>query len=151
MVRALLVIVSLGLSTTHDAAAAIYAWTDAQGKKHYSDSPPKDRKATELKFQLRSLQGPATVTRLPETTAAPRSRVQIFSAVWCGYCKRAKTHLAQRGVPYEDLDVERSDAAQREFARLGGRGVPLILVGDQRMDGYDAGGLETMLRRGGYP
>ncbi|MFO1319438.1 MAG: glutaredoxin family protein [Burkholderiales bacterium] len=148
---ALLVVTISGMFPSGYPAAAIYAWTDEHGKKHYSDAPPRQRKADELKFQLRSLQGPATVTRAPEPQAAPRPRVRLFSAAWCGYCRRAKAHFAQRGIPYEDLDVERNGAAGREFAQLGGRGVPLILVGDQRMDGYDPGGLEAMLKRGGYP
>jgi hypothetical protein len=46
--------------------------------------------------------------------------------------------------------VEASDSARREFASLGGRGVPVILVGSQRMDGYNAGRLEAMLQSAGY-
>lgn len=151
ILAAVLALALSGPTASTRSHAAIYTWTDESGRKHYSDAPPKHRKSAELKIQIRSLQGPATISRLPETAAMPRARVRIFSAVWCGYCKRAKAQLAQRAVPYEELDVEANADAAREFARLGGRGVPLILVGDQRMDGYDAGGLEAMLKRGGYP
>ena len=39
--------------------------------------------------------------------------------------------------------------ARSEYDRLGARGVPVILVGRQRMDGYDQGRLESMLRSEG--
>jgi glutaredoxin len=70
--------------------------------------------------------------------------------VWCGYCKRAKAHLAARGVPYDEVDVEATQRGQNEFTQLGGRGVPIILVGSQRMDGFDANGLDAMLAAAGW-
>jgi hypothetical protein len=32
---------------------------------------------------------------------------------------------------------------------LGGNGVPVILVGQQRMNGFDAGGLKSLLKAAG--
>jgi glutaredoxin len=135
------------------AGADIYRWTDAEGRIHYSDKPPADRKTKQVRIPLQSISGPATVTpaQAPAggvTTA--RQPVQIFTTAWCGYCRKAKAQLAARGVPYREVDVEESDSGRREFAALRGRGVPVILVGSQRMDGYDANGLDAMLRGAGY-
>jgi glutaredoxin len=81
---------------------------------------------------------------------AAKERVRIYTTSWCGYCKKAKAQLAARRVPFDEIDVETSDSGQREFASLGGRGVPVILVGGQRMDGFDAGRLDAMLQTAGY-
>ena len=133
------------------AGADIYRWTDAQGKVHYSDSPPPEAKAKQLKIRINSIDGPAVVSTVKGAPADEgRDKVRICTAVWCGYCKKAKAYLAKRRVPFEELDVETSDRGRNEFAQLGGRGVPLILVGSQRMDGFDAGGLEAMLAAAGY-
>ena len=135
------------------AGAEIYKWTDAQGRLHYSDKPPPGAKAKPVRVMINSIEGPATVTTLrsaPATKAREKEKVRIFTAVWCGYCKRAKAHLAEKGVPYEELDVETSEQGRNEFSRLGGRGVPLILVGSQRMDGFDARGLDAMLAGAGW-
>lgn len=135
------------------ASAEIYRWTDADGRIHYSDKPPPDRKATQVKIQVPSITGPAVVSPAQPSAAAQaeaRQPVKIFTTAWCGYCKKAKAHLAARGVPYREIDVEISDSGQREYRELRGRGVPVILVGSQRMDGFDAKGLDAMLTAAGY-
>jgi len=69
----------------------------------------------------------------------------MLSATWCGVCKRARNWLAQNGVPFTEYDVERDQKGIEEYRRLGARGVPIILVGEQRMDGFSAKRLEAML------
>jgi glutaredoxin len=135
------------------ASAEIYRWTDAHGRVHYSDKPPPDRAAKQVRIKVPSITGPAVVTPARPgavSQAAARQPVKIFTTAWCGYCKKAKAHLAARGVPYREIDVETSDSGQREYAELRGRGVPVILVGSQRMDGFDAQGLDAMLTAAGY-
>jgi glutaredoxin len=139
------------------ANAEIYRWTDAHGRTHYSDKAPADRKVQQVKIRVQSISGPAIVTQAPASnsgtgtrSAAAREPVKLFTTAWCGYCKKAKAHLAARGVPYQEIDVEGTDSARREFSALGGRGVPVILVGGQRMDGFDAAALDAMLAAGGY-
>jgi glutaredoxin len=133
------------------AASDIYRWTDAQGKVHYSDSPPPEAKAKQIKIKINSIEGPAVVSTMRDAPAAkPKDRVKIFTAVWCGYCKKAKAHLTRRGVPFEEVDIEAGERGRSEFARIGGRGVPVILVGNQRMDGFDAQGLDAMLAAAGF-
>ena len=146
--RLLLLVV---LVTSIPAGAGVYKWTDAQGRVHYSDDPPPEAKAQQIKLKINSIQGPAVVSTMRNTSATKaKDKVQIYTAVWCGYCKRAKAHLAAKGVPYDETDVESSERGRSEFAQLGGRGVPVILVGSQRMDGFDASGLDAMLAAAGW-
>lgn len=140
----------LMLSLATVSVAEVYKWTDAQGKVHYGDSPPPEQKRQQVRIRIRSLGGPATVGTVETAAPIRRDRVRLFGATWCGYCKLAKAHLARRGIAYEDVDVEASDSGRREYEALGGRGVPIILVGRQRMDGFDAAGLDDMLARAGY-
>lgn len=135
---------------TLPATAGVYKWTDAQGRVHYSDSPPPDQKAAQVKIKVNSISGPAVVSAFKAGSPAAKERVRLYTTSWCGYCKKAKAQLAARRVPFDEIDVETSDSGQREFASIGGRGVPVILVGDQRMDGFDAGRLDAMLQTAGY-
>jgi len=133
------------------AAAGVYKWTDAQGKVHYSDSPPPETKAQQVNVKINSISGPAVVSTFRgASTAKSKDKVRLFTTVWCGYCKKAKAHLTAKGVPYDELDVESSDHGRSEYAKLGARGVPVILVGGQRMDGFDAAGLDAMLGQAGW-
>ena len=69
--------------------------------------------------------------------ARPRSpRVLLFSSGHCAYCERTRELLQSLGVGYEDLDVSRSRRAAARFRRLGARGVPVLLIGDRRIDGF---------------
>ena len=44
------------------ATSEVYKWTDAQGRIHYSDSPPPEAKAKQVKIKVSSIQGPAVVS-----------------------------------------------------------------------------------------
>jgi glutaredoxin len=70
----------------------------------------------------------------------------VYSTVWCGVCKQAKSYLKARGVPFTEYDIEKHSLAKAEFKRLGGKGVPLITVGTQRMSGFNSARLDKMLK-----
>jgi glutaredoxin len=133
------------------AFAQLYKWTDDKGVIHYSDKAPDKGTAKSVEVKINSYSGPATVSR----TAAPvsgatKAQVKMLATSWCGYCARARAYLNSRGIPFEELDVEKSARGKQEYRALKGRGVPIILVGDQRMNGYDQARLEGMLRAGGH-
>jgi len=136
------------------AGAQVFKWTGPDGRTHYGDRPPGDAKKEELRIGVQSFGGPAQVDTWAQVlkrppavdTSKPRaSAVTMFSTSWCPHCKRAKAYFAQKGVSYREVDIEASDAGRREFAGYGGSGVPLIIVGEQRMRGFDAGAMDRLL------
>ncbi len=136
------------------AGAQVFKWTGPDGRTHYGDRPPGDAKKEELRIGVQSFGGPAQVDTWAQVlkrppavdTSKPRaSAVTMFSTSWCPHCKRAKAYFAQKGVSYREVDIEASDAGRREFAVYGGSGVPLIIVGEQRMRGFDAGAMDRLL------
>src|SRR6266481_4636035 len=118
----------------------IYKWKDADGKTHLSDVPPPDRDAERL--QIRTFAGPPEVSNTDEQATFG---VVMLSTSWCGVCKQARAWLTQKGVVFTEYDVERNETGKSEYRRLKGQGVPIFLVGNQRMDGFSPGRLETML------
>lgn len=136
------------LAGSNPVRAEIYRWTDEHGKVHYADRKP----AAEGAGPVESWEGDAKVSFIGSEAVANRSAaaVRLFTTRWCSFCKRAKAYLQKRGTPFEELDVEASPAAKAEFKRLGGRGVPVILVGRERMDGFDDAALEAMLVDAGW-
>jgi glutaredoxin len=147
------VLLGLGVAMVPGQAAfsQLYKWTDDQGRTHYSDKSPDRGSAKKLELKINSISGPAIVSKMAKNAAAVDKRpVRMLSTTWCGYCKRARAYLSGKGIAFEDLDVEKSGAGRQEYTALRGRGVPIILVGDQRMDGYDPSVLDRMLRAAGY-
>jgi glutaredoxin len=134
------------------AFAQLYRWIDDKGVIHYSDKAPPRGTARTVDARVNSYSGAATVsaTGAPSTAAGTKAPVKMLATAWCGYCARARAYLNSRGISFEELDVEKSAQGKQEYRALKGRGVPIILVGDQRMNGYDQGRLEAMLRAGGH-
>jgi glutaredoxin len=76
------------------------------------------------------------------TDAGPA--VVMYSASWCGVCKKARRYFAERGIKYTEYDIENSAKAKTEFKKLGAKGVPVILVGNRRMNGFSVDGFEKL-------
>lgn len=65
------------------------------------------------------------------------SKVVMYGAQWCGYCAKARELFRSKGVAYHEYDIERSVAGRKQFEALGGRGVPLIVIDDNVIKGYN--------------
>jgi glutaredoxin len=78
--------------------------------------------------------------------------VVVYSAEWCGYCKKAKAWLAGRSVPFVERDVEKTPGAQAELQaklkakNVPGGGIPVIDWGGTLVMGYDVAAFEKLLQ-----
>jgi GrxC family glutaredoxin len=62
----------------------------------------------------------------------------IYTTQYCGWCKRAKVALDQRGIEYREVDVTEDRELQKEMTRRTGRqSVPQIFLDDEHIGGYD--------------
>jgi len=72
--------------------------------------------------------------------------VTLYTSPTCGYCHQAKAYLAQNGVKYIERDVSVDMAAADEIMKLTGQtGVPVIVVDDQPIIGFDRARLDQLL------
>jgi glutaredoxin-like YruB-family protein len=144
--RVVVILLALFVVAGGAAAAGVYKWTDAEGRVHFGDRPPTG--AASETVAIPGVDGPAA----DDGPVAPAAlgNVVLYSTEWCGVCNRAKAHLRQRGVVFTEYDIEKNSLARAEFKRLGGRGVPLISVGEKRMKGFNAERLDRMLRDAGW-
>ena len=137
------------------AHSQVFKWTDAQGRVHYGDKPPPNRSAEDIsdKITINSFTGTEVTTndffdaveeaRAEKARNKPK-RVVMYSAVWCGVCKKAKRYFQQNRIPFKEYDVETSEKGKKDYARMKGRGVPIILVGKTRMNGFSATRFQQM-------
>jgi len=131
-----------------DLPAEIYKWVDEQGQVHYSDQKPDDRPVTEVAEDPRSDKGISYGTvEIDTPKATPKNeRVVMLSASWCGTCKKAKSYFRRNGIPFREYDIENSRHGKRLYEQLGATGVPVILVGKKRMNGFSEAGFERLIR-----
>lgn len=59
--------------------------------------------------------------------------VTIYSTTWCPDCRRVKSFLKERGVPFVEVMIEENPAAEELVLRVnqGRRKVPTIRVGQR--------------------
>jgi glutaredoxin 3 len=68
------------------------------------------------------------------------ARVVVYTTTTCPFCVRAKRLLEERGVPYDEIDVEDDDELRMDLVRrTGRRTVPQIFI-----DGASIGGFEEL-------
>jgi len=122
----------------------LYKWVDDKGNIHYGDKPPKKVELEKITGVISSFTSvnvepftynPSLVTSGAKSKGKP---VIMYSTSWCGYCKKARKHFERNNIPYKEHDIEKSKKAAKEYKRLNGRGVPVILIGKRRMNGFSA-------------
>ena len=124
------------------SVAQLYKWVDDQGNVHYGDSPPENANLKEITGKVSSFTS-VTVEPFkfdPNNITQPTASksVIMYSTSWCGYCKKAKRHFNKNNIAFKEYDIEKNAKAAREYKKLKGRGVPVILIGKRRMNGFSA-------------
>ena len=65
--------------------------------------------------------------------------VIIYSASWCAPCRYAKNLLNEKGVEFNEIDIENEGISRQDLAKLtGGSTVPQICINNECIGGYDA-------------
>jgi mycoredoxin len=67
-----------------------------------------------------------------ESSDADSHAVTVYSTTWCGYCHRLKRQLAQAGIDFVDVDIERDNQAAGYVMSLnaGSQTVPTLRFAD---------------------
>lgn len=73
--------------------------------------------------------------------------VVVFSTSTCPHCADARRLLGELGVQYRDFVVDQDEGAKRRFKALGGEGVPLLFIGDRRIEGFREAVIRESLKR----
>lgn len=73
-------------------------------------------------------------------------KVTVLVADWCPYCRKLEDALKKLNITYNRLDVEKNPRGKKIYTRLGGGGIPITIVGDQVIRGYDPQAVVDLLR-----
>jgi glutaredoxin len=147
----ILAAVCMALASAPLAAAQLYQWKDAQGRTVYSDQPPP---ASIHNAQQKSFKG--NFIEIGESYAVKTARekfpITLYASACGAPCDQARQLLTERGVPFSNKDPQANPGAQAELQKLTGRSsVPVLVVGSDKIDGFETGQWQAMLDRAGYP
>lgn len=74
------------------------------------------------------------------------SHVIIYSTPTCPYCHQAKEYFTEKKVQFTDFDVsEDQEKAEEMIEKSGQMGVPVILIGDEVVVGFDKAKIKQLL------
>lgn len=75
-----------------------------------------------------------------------QTKVVVYGTQSCPYCAKTREFLRAKKIEFADLDVQHSPKAQKEFEQLGGSGVPVVLIGNRRIQGFNQDAFEAALK-----
>ncbi len=132
------------------AQAQLYKWTDAQGKVHYTDTPPPP---AATKAEVKNFSGGGGNVELPYllSEASRNNPVTVFTAGACDQCDQLRSMLKARGIPYSEKTVNSADD-HAALKQAGGTNLlPFGVIGRNKLVGYDASAWQSALDAAGYP
>jgi glutaredoxin len=77
------------------------------------------------------------------------AKIVMLAADWCGYCRKLQAEFEREGVRYRVLDVDEEEG-DRAASALGTRGVPVTVIGQEVIHGYDTAAIKSRLEPLGY-
>jgi glutaredoxin-like YruB-family protein len=72
--------------------------------------------------------------------------VTVYTSDTCGYCHMVKEYLKNKNIPYVEKNISNDMNARKELISQGYMGVPVILVGDETVIGFDKAKLDQLLQ-----
>ncbi len=148
--------IALGVAVS---AQTVYKSVGPNGQIVYSDRAPtvghleKTMKFADLPSSALAASAASFMEQFRRThptdsgAAAPASGsvATLYSAAWCGYCKKAKAWLAARGVAYQDIDVDTpSGMAALAQATGGNGGIPVLVAKGQKIKGFSTAAYDAI-------
>lgn len=100
-----------------------------------------------VSFLFFTLYRVATHLYLPEKNS---SKVIIYTTDWCPYCEVLRKTLTQYEVPFVDYNTETSLRGLIGYIIIGGHGVPVSVIGNQVLYGYDGQDVTDALIQAGH-
>jgi len=79
------------------------------------------------------------------TRASSGPTIVLYSAAWCGACKKAKRHLARRGVDFEERNVDLPRYAEELRRKTGRKSIPVLDVDGRVVTGFNASTYDKLI------
>lgn len=75
-----------------------------------------------------------------------QKRVKVYTTQTCAWCKAAKAYLNDNDIEFVEADIIEDLTARREMVLMTGQyGVPVVLVGEKAMIGWNPAEFEQLM------
>jgi glutaredoxin len=159
---------SIGSIESGNAKQVYYQFTDASGGVKFvstladvpaewrdrvgfveMDLPPPGTPGAAQRIREARAQRAREADSLPAAAddAGTYAEVLIYSADWCGACRAAKSYMDERGIAYEERNIDDPDALEEMIAKAGRGGIPVFDVNGEILRGFSPELLEQVIQR----
>ena len=151
-----------GVDVSAPSKRAFYQWTDERGSVRFAQSldqvPPAWReRAGKVEVDI------SAYTKIPASAEARRSArtgsaqktpayasashaITVYTAPWCGWCRKTLAFLDQRGVDYVNKNIEADEDYKDELIeKSGGKSIPFVEIDGTQIRGYNPGKMAALL------
>ena len=135
-------------------AGNIYSWKDKDGNIHFGDRPPAVVESKKIEVRENTVAAPENVKNSAAAYVSDlgkgqpkikrKKKVIMYSAAWCGVCKRARKYFQAQHVPFKEYDIDTSVKGRKAYEKYGTHSVPVIAVGKKHMKGFSVAGFERL-------
>ncbi len=73
------------------------------------------------------------------------SNVIVYSSNTCPHCVTAKNYLNEKGVDFEERNVQTNPDARKELMAMGHMGVPVLVINGEEIVGFDQKKIDSLL------
>ena len=77
--------------------------------------------------------------------ATSQPRIIIFTGATCPWCNHVKQYLKEKRFRFREVDVERDPEGAREMRRRNIMGVPVVLINNRPIVGFDKAKIDKAL------
>ncbi|MBB3131891.1 glutaredoxin [Paenibacillus rhizosphaerae] len=74
-------------------------------------------------------------------------KVIVYTSTNCPHCRQVKGYLADKGVEFEERNIETNDEYAQQVWDMGVRAVPLTVIGENRVLGMNTTQFEKFLNQ----
>ena len=124
-----------------------YQYVDDAGRLHFVQSPgdvPAQWRdsAGRVSLSPNRVVRPQTPTRStpswdPGVAAGRPPEVVVYTAPWCGWCRKTLAWLDEHDVDYQNKDIDTNESWRSELMeKIGAAAVPLVEIDDQKIRGF---------------
>jgi glutaredoxin-like YruB-family protein len=151
------------------AARTYYSYIDAGGSLHFVDAlervpEPHRKSARPISMSGGPRQSEPPALARAETPAAKRrpfsspaaqapaargrgaSEVIVYTTSWCPWCRKTTAWLDERGIEYENRDIEKNPAWREELLdKSGGTSIPVVEIDGEVIRGFSPARMGELL------
>ncbi|MGL4912292.1 MAG: glutaredoxin family protein [Romboutsia sp.] len=74
-------------------------------------------------------------------------KIQIYTSDSCGRCVQAKAYFKKNNIKYIEHNINKNSEARKELIGMGYMSVPVILINEEHVLGFDLKRIEELLAK----